>query len=162
VITGKQPASLSEEDIIKTDEAEARLFQRSLYNNILLKANSGKYAMNVTVQPHDNTISMLQANGISVREAWKASDETLCKALGVDAVVDMGTRVLNSIVKPVNQIPSMTKTNDIIASCALVSNGETLCNDNYQRAADWSSPANLIIENITKKFAKHFPYSKKR
>ncbi len=179
VMTGTKPKSLTQEDIKNLEESEAKLFQRSLYNNILLKANSGKYSMDVTVQPYENTISMLEAKGISIREAWKSDDESLCKALGVDAIVrmsvqkerymsdlssfgiDMGSRILNTVVKPTAPIPTITKTNDIIASCALVSNGETLWNDNYKRAADWSSPANLIIENITKKFAKHFPYRRK-
>jgi len=179
VMTGKKPRDLSEYDIAKIEETESKLFQRSLYNNILTRANTRKYVMDVSVQPYDNTIALLESNNVSIRDAWKKSDEELSKILGVDAIVrmsiqkerymsdlasfgiDMGARVLNAVIPSGPFIPSISKTNDIIASCALVSNGETLWNDNYKRAADWNSPANSIIENITDKFAKHFPYKKK-
>jgi hypothetical protein len=179
VMTGKKPRDLSEYDIAKIEETESKLFQRSLYNNILTRANTRKYVMDVSVQPYDNTIALLETNGVSIRDAWRKSDAELSKMLGVDAIVrmsvqkerymsdlasfgiDMGARVLNAVIPTGPFIPGMSKTNDIIASCALVSNGETLWNDNYKRAADWNSPANSIIENITDKFAKHFPYKKK-
>jgi hypothetical protein len=54
------------------------------------------------------------------------------------------------------------KTNDIITSCSLVSDGQTLWNDNYTRAADYNTPSDEVIENITANFGKHFPYKKKR
>jgi hypothetical protein len=38
------------------------------------------------------------------------------------------------------------KTNDIIASCSIVSNGETIWNDNYRRATDWDTPADYVVK----------------
>ena len=61
---------------------------------------------------------------------------------------------------PVPATPATT--NDIYASCNLVSNSQTLWNDNYKAASDYNSPANVIIEGITDNFGKHFPYKKKR
>jgi hypothetical protein len=179
VLTGNKPKNVTEEEIAKIEETESKLFQRSLYNNILSRANTNKYEMSVALQPYDNTIALLEAKGINLRDAWRKDDKELATILGVDAIVrmsvqkerymsdlasfgiDMGARVLNTVLKNGPFIPSRSKTNDVIASCALVSNGETLWNDTYKRAADWNSPANSIIENITDKFAKHFPYKRK-
>jgi hypothetical protein len=70
--------------------------------------------------------------------------------------------VLDAVLKQVGTVPSATnKTNDIRATCTIISNGEALWNDSYTKASDWNSPANEIIENITDNFAKHFPYKKK-
>src|SRR6476469_6307258 len=89
VMTGKKPRDLSEYDIAKIEETESKLFQRSLYNNILTRANTRKYVMDVSVQPYDNTIALLESNNVSIRDAWKKSDEELSKILGVDAIVRM-------------------------------------------------------------------------
>jgi len=61
---------------------------------------------------------------------------------------------------PVPYIPN--KTNDIYASCNIVSNNLTLWNDNYKGASDWNSPSDIVIENITDNFGRHFPYKRRR
>jgi hypothetical protein len=53
------------------------------------------------------------------------------------------------------------KTNDIYASCNVVSNNQTLWNDNYQRGADYNNPSESVIDDITDNFGKHFPYKKR-
>jgi hypothetical protein len=49
----------------------------------------------------------------------------------------------------------------IQATCSGVSNGESLWNDTYLRDNNFANSANEVIENITSKFVKHFPYRKK-
>jgi len=102
--------------------------------------------------------------------------------LGVDAVVRMhireqrymsdaasyGITVGKQIVYntrlgskiPIPHIPD--KTTDIYASCDIVSNNMTLWNDNYKGASDWNTPPDLVIENITDNFGRHFPYKQRR
>ncbi len=53
------------------------------------------------------------------------------------------------------------ETNDIRATCSIISNGEALWNDSYTRESDYNFTANEIIEHITDNFAKHFPYKRK-
>jgi hypothetical protein len=180
VVTGTQPRNLSSYDIEQLEEKESKLFQEALYSNILRKGNSGKYALNVSVQPYSNTIAVLGKNNITIRESWSKDDKELATILGVDAVVrtsiqkerlmsdlasagiDVGRKILETVSnKPVALPTAATKTNDIHATCTVISNGETLWNDSYKRGSDWSYSANQVIEDITNNFAKHFPYKKK-
>ncbi len=180
VLTGKQPNSVSTSEVAQLEEKESLFFQEELYNRILAKANHGKYVMDVQLQPHKNTLATLSKNNVSIRESWELNDKELASLLNVDAVVrtsiyknrimsdlasagiETGKRILDVVLKnqtPVVGVPS--KTNDIKATCTLVSNGETLWSDSYTKASDYSTPANQVIENITNNFAKHFPYKRK-
>ena len=180
VFTGKQPENLTPEDIARIEELESKNFQYSLYNSILRYANSKKYFTRINLQDLVITQKLLEENGISYRDVWKKDDKQLTAILGVDAIVRMriqkqrymsdaasygigvGRQIIyNAGIKiPVPYIPN--KTNDIYASCDIVCNNLTLWNDNYKRASDWNSPSNLVIENITDNFGRHFPYKQRR
>lgn len=182
IFTGTQPKNMTEEDIAKAEEFESFSFQQSLYNNILRYANSNKYQTTVNFQDITTTQKILEQNNITARDSWKMTDKELSKKLGVDAVVRMRIRkqrymsdaasygigvarqvIFNTGIGNKIPVPAVNnKTNDIITSCSLVSDGQTLWNDNYTRAADWNTPANEVIEAITANFGKHFPYKKKR
>ncbi len=180
VLTGNQPKNLSIPDIKLMEEKESKLFQEALFNNLLNKGNVGKYSLNVNIQPCTNTLALLDKNAISIRQSWEKDDVELAKILGVDAVVRMtiqkerymsdlasagifvGKKIADAILNRGQVVtPSLNKTADIIATCSLVSNGETLWNDSYKRDSDFNSPANEVVERITGNFAKHFPYRKK-
>ena len=79
---------------------------------------------------------------------------------GIDAArrIISGTGIGSKIPVPYNA----AKTNDIYASCNLVSNNQTLWNDHYKRAADWNTPSKELIEGITDNFGRNFPYKKRR
>lgn len=182
VFTGVQPKNLSPENIAMIEEQESRDFQVALYNSILQYANSRRYYTSVNLQDFATTQRLLAENNITIRDAWNKSDQELAKILQVDAVVRMRiqkkrymsdmasygvdiakqigyeTGVLKRIPVPVG----LGKTNDIYATCALVSNGQTLWNNNYKAASDWNNPANEIIENITDNFGRNFPYKQRR
>jgi hypothetical protein len=180
VVSGTLPKSLSANDIEQLEVTESKMFQEALYNNVLRRGNSGKYAMNVSVQPYINTLAALEKNHITIRESWTKDDKELATVLGVDAVVrtsiqkerfmsdfasagiDAGKRILDAVLTKPVLLPGVTnKTSDIRASCSIISNGEALWNDSYTRESDYNFTANQIIENITDNFAKHFPYIRK-
>ncbi len=182
IFTGKQPENLAPEDIARIEESESKNFQQSLYNSILRYANSKKYFTRINLQDIVMTQKLLEDNNISPRAAWKKDDKELASILGVDAVVRMriqkqrymsdlasygiswGRQVVYSTGLgskiPIPYVPN--KTNDIYASCDIVSNNQTLWNDNYKGASDWNSPSNVVIENITDNFGRHFPYKRRR
>jgi hypothetical protein len=130
------------------------------------------------VQNYTNTLQLLSENNISLHDSWYKSDEELCKLLKVDAVirmkiqkkrymsdaasmgVDYGRQVLGAVLK--RNVYAPNKTNDIIASCSIVSNGETVWNDNYRRATDWDTPADYVVNSITENFAYHIPYRQRQ
>jgi hypothetical protein len=181
IFTGTQPKNVSPEDITAIEEAESLAFQNSLYNSVLRHANTRKYFTSVTVQDISTTLNRLEEHKISVRQSWKEDDKKLAEVLGVDAVVrmriqkkrymsdlasmgiDMGRQILWQTGAATRlPLPYVSnKTNDIIASCNVISNNITLWNDNYRKGADYNSPAEEVINNITDNFGKNFPYKKR-
>lgn len=178
--TGKLPQHLSAIEVMDLEEKESKIYLEVLYNNLLKKANAGRYELSVDVQPPNNTIATLANNHVSIRESWEVDDQELCKILGVDAVVRttikkerfmsdlasaglaIGTTVLRSVIIKNPVIPTVdNKTNDIWISCAVVAGGETLWNDSYKKASNWNAQPNEIIEKVTKNFGKNFPYKRR-
>ena len=181
-LAGKLPKNLSPEDIAKAEESESVNFQYALMNSILRHANTRKYVTTVNFQDINTTQKILDANNISIRDSWKKDDNELAKLLGVDAVIRMSIRkqrymsdeasygvgVAKSVIFRTgigSKVPvpnSVGKTYDVYASCNLLSDNQTLWNDNYKRAADYDTQPNVIVEWITDWFGENFPYKKKR
>jgi hypothetical protein len=181
IFTGVQPKDLSPEDIAKIEETESRMFQSYLMNSILRYANDKKYYTVVGVQDIGTTEKLLQENHISIRDSWREDDKKLANILGVDAVVRMrvqkkrymsdlasfgigyGQQVLNQVGNVGKYIPYIpNKTNDIYASCNIVSNNQTLWSDDYRGSSNYNVSSERVIDNITDNFGRHFPYKKRR
>ena len=182
IFSGKQPKNSTPEAIATAEERESIDFQYALLNSILRHANTRKYITTVNFQDINTTLKMLEQNNISVRDSWKKDDNELAKLLGVDAVIRMNIRKQRymsdeasygiDVAKQViyrtgigSKVPvpnSVGKTYDIYASCNLLSDNQTLWNDNYKRATDYETQPNIIIEWITDDFGEHFPYKQKR
>lgn len=186
IFTGAQPKKLTAEEVASIEEAESLAFSDALYNGILRYANTRKHISTVDFQDIGSTKRLLQEKNISIREAWRRTDVELMQILRVDAIVRMRIkkqRYMSDLASygvdlarqigyeytggrfPGTKIfmPAVSsKTNDIYATCSLLSEGKTLWNDNYKEASDWNSPANVIIEGITDNFGRHFPYKQKR
>ena len=181
IFTGVQPKDISAEDIAKIEENESRIFQNYLFNSILRYANTRKYYTAVGIQDISTTQKLLEDNRITIRDSWREDDKKLAKLLGVDAVVRMriqkkrymsdlasmgvsyGQQVLYQISNVGKYIPNVpNKTNDIYASCNIVSNNQTLWNDDYRGATNYNVSSERVIDNITDNFGQHFPYRKRR
>lgn len=181
-LAGKLPKNLSPEDIAKTEETESVNFQYALMNSILRHANTKRYVTTVNFQDINTTQKILDQNNISIRDSWKKDDNELAKLLGVDAVIRMSIRkqrymsdeasygvgVAKSVIYRTgigSKVPvpnSVGKTYDVYASCNLLSDNQTLWNDNYKRAADYDTQPHVIVEWITDWFGENFPYKKRR
>ena len=180
--SGKQPKNLSPDDIAKAEERESLDFQYALMNSILNHANTKKYITTVNFQDINTTLKMLEQNNISVRDSWKKGDAELAKLLGVNSVIRMSIRkqrymsdeasygvgVAKQVIYKIgvgSKVPvpsSVGKTYDIYATCNLLSDNQTLWNDNYKRSTDYDTAPNVIVEWITDDFGENFPYKEKR
>jgi hypothetical protein len=180
--TGKQPKNLSPDAIAKAEERESIDFQYALMNSILNHANTKKYITTVNFQDINTTLKILEKNNISVRDSWNKDDNELAKLLGVNSVIRMNIRKQRymsdeasygvGVAKQVlyktgigSKVPvpsSVGKTYDIYASCNLLSDNQTLWNDNYKRSTDYDTAPNVIVEWITDDFGENFPYKEKR
>jgi hypothetical protein len=181
IFTGVQPKDISAENIAKIEENESRMFQNYLFNAVLRYANTNKYYTAVGFQDISTTQKLLEENNITIRDSWKQDDRKLAELLGVDAIVrmriqkkrymsdlaslgvDYGQQVLNQIGNVGKYIPYVpNKTNDIYASCNVVSNNQTLWNDDYRGASSYNVSSEKVIDDITDNFGRHFPYRKRR
>ncbi|HEU4573410.1 MAG TPA: hypothetical protein VFS36_00290 [Chitinophagaceae bacterium] len=180
IFTGNQPKELSADDIKQIEETESLSFQQALYNSILRYANTSKYFTTVNIQDIGTTLSLLKKDSISIRDSWQKDDRELCRILNVDAVVRMRIRkqrymsdmasygigvakqvIFNSGIGAKIPVPNMVnKTNDIYASCSLLSNNYALWNDSYKASINYNGDATQVIENITDDFGRNFPYKK--
>ena len=180
--SGKQPKNLSPDDIAKAEERESVDFQYALMNSILNHANTKKYITTVNFQDINTTLKILEKNSISVRDSWNKDDNELAKLLGVNSVIRMNIRkqrymsdeasygvgVARQVIYKTgigSKVPvpsSVGKTYDIYASCNLLSDNQTLWNDNYKRSTDYDVQPNVVIEWITDDFGENFPYKEKR
>lgn len=180
VVTGSQPKGLSANEVKKLEETESRIFHEYLYNNILKRADSKKLVMNVKVQPYANTLAALLKSDISIRDSWSKTDAELASLLGVDAIVrtsiqkdryisdlasagiEIGRKVLDAVLVKQVPLPAIqNKTNDIRATCSIISKGEVLWNDSYTVESNYNYSVNEVVHDITDNFAKHFPYKRK-
>ena len=181
-LTGKLPKNMSPEAIAEAEERESIDFQYALMNSILNHANTRKYITTVNFQDINKTQKLLEENNISIRDSWKKDDEDLAKLLGVDAVIRMNVRkqrymsdeasygvgvakqvIYNTKIGSKVPVPgSVGKTYDIYATCNLLSDNQTLWNDNYKRSTDYEVQPNVVVEWITNWFGENFPYKKKR
>ena len=180
--TGKQPKTLSPDAIAKAEERESIDFQYALMNSILNHANTKKYITTVNFQDINTTLKILEKNSISIRDSWNKDDNELAKLLGVNSVIRMNIRkqrymsdeasygvgVARQVIYKTgigSKVPvpsSVGKTYDIYASCNLLSDNQTLWNDNYKRSTDYDVQPNVVIEWITDDFGENFPYKEKR
>jgi len=178
VYTGTRPKNITDSLIVKMEERESKVFQQFLHDNILRNGNNDRYMLMVSVQNYINTNAILNDNKISIRDSWYKTDEELAGILNVDAVIrmkvqekrymsdaasmgiDYGRQVVGGILNKNVNVPN--KTNDILASCSIISKGETLWNDNYRSASDWDTQPEYVINNITNNFAYRIPYRQRR
>jgi hypothetical protein len=182
IYTGTVPKNITPEEIEKIEESESRAFQNAMLNGILRYANTKKYTTYVMVQDISTTQRLLEENNISVRDSWKQDDKKIAAILGVDAIVRMrvhqkrymsdlasmgigyGRQILGA-VNSAGKIPVpyiSNKTNDIYASCDVVSDNRTLWNDSYKAGTDYNVTSDEVIANITDNFGRHFPYRRRR
>ncbi len=183
VFQGKAPAGLTVPQIRAIEEGESTAFQTSLYFRLLDRTGKGK--IGVEIQPVEATNRILAGHRIAIRESWEMPTEALARILGVDAVVrtrvektrylsaaasygiDVGSHLLADVVHHATDgdvhlpIPyGLSKTHDIFADGALLSgrDGGLLWRVAVYRETDWTRPANDVIDGLTRKLARKFPY----
>lgn len=183
VFTGVKPEKLTDEELQTIAEAESKAFMISFYNEVMRSTHSGRKPIRVDMQHFDKTLSILKSNNIDIHLSWNEDPGKLANMLGVDAVVkariekhrlmsdlasygiDLGIHILG-VLSDYNSWfwvpPDLAKSKEIKSSYSLIDReGSTLWSISYDDDADWSQPANKIIDDINKKSAKYFPYHSK-
>lgn len=178
ITTGRIPPEATEEMIREVEDAESQAFQISLYNEIAKRSGSREGEINIALQDFSETNRRLKEAGYSPRESWGLSPSELAGILGVDAVVratvrktqyltdleSFGLSMARSFLfiftdAPFWLIPN-SKTSDVDASCSILDGktGTSVWTANKTVETDWNRPHNEIIDNISRKMARRFPY----
>lgn len=176
--SGIRPKELTPEDIKVIEEAESKIFQASFYDAILASTRRGKKQLRVDVQHFSKTLSLLENNGITIRDSWFEDPSKLAELLGVDAVVksridktrymsdlasygiEVGTQVINVLSRG-RIIPGVSRRNkDVKTNYSLVdkNTGNTLWSIGFDYNADWRSRPEDMVDAINHRSAKKFPY----
>lgn len=179
--TGVIPERLTEQDVRDVEEAESKAFQISFYHELLRSTRAGRRAIRVDIQDYHQTLSILEREGIGIRDSWDLPPDRLAGLLKVDAVVraridkarlmsdlasygiEVGVHILNRLTRyglwpwlP----PFSNQSKEITGNYSLfdMQEGITLWSIGFDEGADWRKPANEIIDQINRKAAKKFPY----
>lgn len=184
IFTGKLPEDVDKKEVAKIEEAESIEFQRTLFNEILKNNRYGEHGFRIKFLPVSETNQLLEKADISVRESWQKTPEELAEALGVEAVVqariqktrymsdlvsyglDLGRKLLTILTGRLEVVAlpnNLSKTNDIQADCEVVDgkDGLVLWAMTLQQPTNWRRSSKEVIQQISAKMAKNFPYRKK-
>lgn len=184
VLTGVMPENLSKNDLLALEEAESVAFQTSLFNQLLRNPKAKRKNVYVDFMSVDKTNELLAEKGVNIRDSWKKTPQELAQLLGVDAVVrarvektrymsdlvsmglNLGKKLLNVLTgfKSAAFIPGdIDKTSDIHARCQAVDSegGNVLWSMTLTAETDWNDPATEVVDGISYKMAKTFPYRAK-
>lgn len=180
--TGQKPKKLTDAQIDSLELVESKMFQESLFNNLLKYSTTNKGTVKVEFVDYSRTNKMLEDSGIKIRDAWAEDPSKLARLLNVDAVVktkivkqrnmsdlaSLGIQTAGKFINaalgggagPMMQATKNGRTNDIDAQCTLLNgaDGVILWKDMHKAGADWNTPANEVIDRITVYFARNFPY----
>lgn len=182
VFTGRAPKGLTAEDVVRIEETESLVFQAALQRRLLNQSSATRRdPIRVRIQPVEVTHRRLDEAGIGIRESWELPAPVLARELGVDAVVrtviqktrylsdlqsfglELGVGILFDLTHGEAGVlapPLPGKTHDIHAESALLDGraGELLWKLEVAAETNWSQSANDVIEAITRKLARKFPY----
>ncbi|MCB0588124.1 MAG: hypothetical protein KDD06_22720 [Phaeodactylibacter sp.] len=178
ITTGRIPPEVTGEMIEQLENAESQAFQISLYNEIARRSGSRAGEIQINLQHYTETNARLKEAGYTPRESLELPPAELAQILGVDAVVratvrktqyltdleafglDMATTFLAIFTDwPFWFIPD-SKTADVDASCSILdgTTGIPVWSTNRRWRLDWNRRHNEIIDNISRKMARRFPY----
>ncbi|MCP5102441.1 MAG: hypothetical protein GY950_03630 [bacterium] len=179
IFTGKQPKKLNPQQIQKIEEVESIAFQNSLYHALFHQTTRYRYPVRIDIQPVEKTNRILDKHNIGIRDSWDIDSDELARLLRVDAVVrtrvekrrymsglasfgiEVGNIILNTLLEdsPLSIfVPNPTKR--IKAGCYLYNgrDGAVLWGFDVVDEADWTLPANAVMDGVNHHFAKRFPY----
>ncbi len=178
ITTGRIPPEVTEEMIEQIEDAESQAFQISLFNEIARRSGSRAGEIQINLQHYSETNKRLREAGFSPRESLGLSPTELAEILGVDAVVSATVRKTHYLTDfeafglemastflfiftdwPFWFLPD-SKTADVDASCSILDGktGVPIWSTHRRWELDWNRRHNEIIDNISRKMARRFPY----
>lgn len=180
-VIGRKVAEMELEEINELKTLESRLFQQSLYSEVLKRTGKGKRDIKISVQDINKTNRLLKEAGINVIEIGEYSPKELGEVLGVDAVISTRlvkemflsrqeallmdvatTTILDRVpikVGPFNK-SKVTRSSEVDIFCTIVDTQAESAIWVYNTECDlqWDSDPDDAVEYINGRISKYFPY----
>ena len=180
-ITGRKVAEMEQEEIDHLKTVESKLFQQSLYSEVLKRTGNGKKDIKISVQSINKTNRLLKDAGIALVEIGEYSPKELGDILRVDAVISTRlmkemflsreeallmevatTTILDKVpvkVGPFNR-SKITRSSEVDIYCTIVDAEAESAIWIYNTECDlqWDSDPDDAIEFINRRISKNFPY----
>ena len=176
--TGRLPKQLTEEDIVEIENAEARAFQISLYNQVAKRTGRYSGTIRVNIQHFSQTNAKLKEAGISPRDSWAMAPDSLAKIVGADAVVrtsvhkdryltdleSYGISIAASIANIFSNagfwIYPWARTSDMFISCSILngSDGVPVWATDFDCRTYWNRRTHEVIDEVSRRIGRRFPY----
>lgn len=180
IYLGKKPKSLSAEEIKQIEIEESKIFQASIFHEILGSTKRGKKPLRVEVQAYQTTLAMLEDKGISIHESWSMDPQDLMSILEVDAVlkgrvektrymsdltsygIETGGRILSDVLPGGYSYTPVAISKAVDVSYSLVdTNGRhTLWSMDRSMNSTYRRNSQDMIDILNHRVAKKFPYRK--
>jgi hypothetical protein len=177
--TGRLPQGYSLQEKLAGEEAESTLIQNLLYDEYFYRAkrNSKKQKAVQLISP-DQINSRLKAHGISIRDSWSLSADSLGKIIGADLIfkahvkknrimsetaslaVGVGTTILGSILNKNGNTQGnidsggRTYTINLDATLTNASDNTVITKLSAQDDASWSHSPESVIKSANKKIVR--------
>jgi len=176
--TGRLPKNLSAREIEEIEIAESHMFQDIVLSAIMRNNRRGKTPYWVDFLSNQETLSKLEANNISMHDAYDMQPTELAEILGVDAVVradvkktrymsdeasviiGTGARIVNILTEGIFIPGSVSNTYTVDMQLELVNaaDGSALYSRDLDLDIDHNNTVDDAIEKISRRIGKFFPY----
>lgn len=186
-ITGRKVAEMTEDEILKYREREAKQFQQSLYSEVLRRTGRRDNDINISVQDINKTNRLLVGAGIPLTDIAEYSPKELGQILDVDAIistrlikekflsreeavlVDVAADVAKDILK--DRTPAslkyysnskLSRSSEIDIYCTIVDTKAESAVWIYSTDIDiqWNMEEDEVIEQVNTRISRKFPYRK--
>jgi hypothetical protein len=178
---GRKVAEMEIEEVNQLKTIESRLFQQSLYSEVLKRTGNGKKDIKISVQDINKTNRLLKEAGIMVTEIGEYSPKKLGEILGVDAIISTRlvkemflsreeallmevatTTILDRVPVKVGAFnkSKITRSSEVDIFCTIVDTQAESAIWVYNTECDlqWDSDPDDAVESINKRISKKFPY----
>jgi len=178
---GRKVAEMEQEEVDNLRTIESKLFQQSLYSEVLKRTGNRKNDIKISVQDINKTNRLLKEAGIAMIEIGEYSPKELGDILGVDAVISTKlvkemflsreesllmevatTTILDRVpvkVGPFNR-SKVTRSSEVDIFCTIVdAQAESaIWVFNTECDLQWDTDPDDAIENINGRISRNFPY----
>lgn len=186
-LKGRKTAEMTDAEIYDVRSVESKLFQQSLYNEVLERTGARNKDINISVQDINKTNRLLVAAGIDLVDISEYGPRELGEVLGVDAIistklikdmffsreeallVDVASEAAEEILG--NRLPlsvrlypksKLTRSAEVDIYCTIVDTDAESAIWVYNTECDlqWDMDPDDAIERINGRISKKFPYRK--